>query len=63
VPGKPSRAELSDLYGGAKVFRDAWGVPHLRAGDPLALAYLVTSRLGFEALPALLRATTVAKCR
>ncbi|MFC5264953.1 GNAT family N-acetyltransferase [Kribbella qitaiheensis] len=24
----------------AKVFRDAWGVPHLRAGDPLALAYL-----------------------
>jgi penicillin amidase len=24
----------------AKVDRDAWGVPHLRAGDPLALAYL-----------------------
>jgi len=24
----------------AKVFRDIWGVPHLRAGDPLALAYL-----------------------
>ncbi|HEY0470246.1 MAG TPA: penicillin acylase family protein, partial [Kribbella sp.] len=24
----------------AKVFRDAWGVPHLKAGDPLALAYL-----------------------
>ncbi|TWD81330.1 penicillin amidase [Kribbella amoyensis] len=24
----------------AKVFRDPWGVPHLRAGDPLALAYL-----------------------
>jgi penicillin amidase len=31
---------LSALYAGAKVFRDAWGVPHLRAGDPLALAYL-----------------------
>lgn len=31
---------MSDLYAGAKVFRDAWGVPHLRAGDPLALAYL-----------------------
>ncbi|MDX3005979.1 GNAT family N-acetyltransferase [Kribbella solani] len=24
----------------ARVFRDAYGVPHLRAGDPLALAYL-----------------------
>ena len=24
----------------AKVHRDDWGVPHLRAGDPLALAYL-----------------------
>jgi penicillin amidase len=31
---------LRHLYAGAKVFRDAWGVPHLRAGDPLALAYL-----------------------
>ena len=24
----------------AKVYRDAWGIPHLKAGDPLALAYL-----------------------
>ncbi|MET8468045.1 penicillin acylase family protein, partial [Micromonospora zamorensis] len=24
--------------GGARRFRDPWGVPHLRAGDPLALA-------------------------
>ena len=24
----------------ARVFRDAYGVPHLSAGDPLALAYL-----------------------
>jgi penicillin amidase len=31
---------LSDLYADALVFRDAWGVPHLQAGDPLALAYL-----------------------
>ncbi|MEU1677748.1 penicillin acylase family protein [Micromonospora zamorensis] len=37
-PTSKHSREQTGRRGGARRFRDPWGVPHLRAGDPLALA-------------------------
>ncbi|MFJ4778406.1 penicillin acylase family protein [Streptomyces sp. NPDC088762] len=34
-----SSASRADRYGSHEVFRDPWGIPHLRASDDLTLAY------------------------